>query len=55
MVIGQVNDEAGELGVLDVIVRPLTLVEPDHTDTPFKLMFFRFLARVAQVIEIESM
>jgi hypothetical protein len=52
---GQVNDEAGKLGVLDVMVKPLALVEPDHTEVPLKLTFFMDLLRVAQIRVIESM
>ena len=52
---GQVNDEAGKLGVLDVMVKPLALVEPDHTEDPLKLTFFMDLLRVAQIRVIESM
>lgn len=52
---GQVNVEAGKLGVLDVIVKPLALVEPDHNEDPLKLTFFMDLLRVAQIRVIELM
>ena len=52
---GQIHVEAGTLGVLDVMVKPLALVEPDHTEVPLKFTFFRSLARVAQITVIESM
>jgi hypothetical protein len=52
---GQVNVEAGKLGVLDVMVKPLALVEPDHTADPLKLTFLMDLLRVAQIRVIESM
>jgi hypothetical protein len=42
-------------GVVDVMGKPLLLVEPDHTETPLKFTFFRLLLRVAQKTVIESM
>ena len=52
---GQLNAEAGELGVLDVMVKPVALVEPDHTEDPLKLTFFMDLLREAQIRVIEEM
>jgi hypothetical protein len=52
---GQVNVETGKLGVLDVMVKPLALVVPVHTEDPLKPTFFRSFARVAQMTVIELM
>jgi hypothetical protein len=44
-----------ELGVEAVMVKPLALVDPDHTEEPLKATFFRYLPRVAQITVIELM